>query len=61
MHEVHAVAETLVQVKPCSICQSYEHLVEECPTIPVAREMFGEQAMSLDNSSPYFLLFPNQT
>ncbi|RVW83552.1 hypothetical protein CK203_054198 [Vitis vinifera] len=44
MHEVQAVAETLVQVKPCSICQSYEHLVEECPTIPVAREMFGEQA-----------------
>ena len=23
MHEVQVVAETLVQVKPCSICQSY--------------------------------------
>ncbi|RVW81003.1 Retrovirus-related Pol polyprotein from transposon 17.6 [Vitis vinifera] len=34
MHEVQAVAETPVQVKPCPICQSYEHLVEECPTIP---------------------------
>nr|CAN78529.1 hypothetical protein VITISV_043798 [Vitis vinifera] len=44
MHEVQDVAETLVQVKPCSICQSSEHLVEECPTIPVAREMFGDQA-----------------
>ncbi|RVW72993.1 hypothetical protein CK203_057460 [Vitis vinifera] len=44
MHEAQAVAETLVQVKPCSICQSYEHLVEECPTILVAKEMFGEQA-----------------
>ncbi|RVW18177.1 hypothetical protein CK203_106896 [Vitis vinifera] len=44
MHEVQDVAETPVQVKPCSICQSYEHLVEECPIIPVAREMFGDQA-----------------
>ncbi|KAL6337968.1 hypothetical protein AAG906_005937 [Vitis piasezkii] len=44
MHEVQVVAKTPVQVKPCSICQSYEHLVEECPTIQVAREIFGEQA-----------------
>ena len=44
IHEVQAVVETLVQVKPCPICQSYEHLVEECPTILAAREMFGEQA-----------------
>ncbi|RVW12685.1 hypothetical protein CK203_113896 [Vitis vinifera] len=56
MHEVQAVAETPVQVKPCSICQSYEHLVEECPTIPVAREMFGDKQMSLDNSSPIAML-----
>ncbi|RVW64010.1 hypothetical protein CK203_049350 [Vitis vinifera] len=38
IHEVQAVAETPVQVKPCPICQSYEHLVEECPTIPAARK-----------------------
>ncbi|KAL6310864.1 hypothetical protein AAG906_027303 [Vitis piasezkii] len=44
IHEVQAVAKTPVQVKPCPICQSYEHLVEECPTILVAREMFGDQA-----------------
>ena len=44
IHEVQAVAETPVQVMPCPICQSYEHLVEECPTIPFAREMFGDQA-----------------
>nr|CAN72372.1 hypothetical protein VITISV_040456 [Vitis vinifera] len=44
IHEVQVVAETPVQVKPCPICQSYEHLVEECPKIPTAREMFGEQA-----------------
>ncbi|KAL6316347.1 hypothetical protein AAG906_017983 [Vitis piasezkii] len=46
MCEVQAVAESPVQVKPCPICQSYEHLVEECPTIPAAREMFGDQANS---------------
>ncbi|RVW23775.1 hypothetical protein CK203_097608 [Vitis vinifera] len=27
---------------PCAICLSYEHLVEECPTIPTVREMFGD-------------------
>ena len=27
---------------PCSICLSYKHLVEECPTIPTVREMFGD-------------------
>ncbi|RVW36974.1 hypothetical protein CK203_103669 [Vitis vinifera] len=55
IREVQAVSETPVQVMPCSICQSYEHLVEECPTIPAVREMFGDQGMSLDNSSPTML------
>ena len=27
---------------PCAICLSYEHLVEECPTNPTMREMFGD-------------------
>ncbi|RVW78531.1 hypothetical protein CK203_049771 [Vitis vinifera] len=27
---------------PCAICLSYEHLVDECPTIPAVREMFGD-------------------
>ena len=44
IHEVQAVTETPMQVKPCPICQSYEHLVEECPMIPTVREMFGDQA-----------------
>ncbi|RVW79440.1 hypothetical protein CK203_056076 [Vitis vinifera] len=52
MNEVQAVAETPMQVKPCSICQSYEHLVEECLTIPVAREMFGEQANVIGQFKP---------
>ncbi|KAL6340530.1 hypothetical protein AAG906_010438 [Vitis piasezkii] len=52
MHEVQAIAKTLMQVKPCSICQSYEHLVKECPTIPVAREMFGDQANVIGQFKP---------
>ncbi|KAL6316599.1 hypothetical protein AAG906_018854 [Vitis piasezkii] len=52
MHEVQAVAETPVQVKPCPICQSYEHLVEECLTIPTAREMFGDQANVVGQFKP---------
>ncbi|RVW91121.1 hypothetical protein CK203_039910 [Vitis vinifera] len=58
MHEVQAVAETLVEVNPCPICQSYEHLMEECSTIPVVREMFGDQANVIgqfrpNNNAPY--------
>ena len=37
VQEVQAISETPVQAMPCSICQSYEHLVEECPTIPIVR------------------------
>ena len=44
IREVQAIYETPVQAMPCSICQSFEHLVEKCPTIPVVREMFGDQA-----------------
>ncbi|RVW74616.1 hypothetical protein CK203_050876 [Vitis vinifera] len=56
IHEVQVVAETPVQVKPCPICQSYEHLVEECPTIPAARKCLEIKQMSLDNSSPTTML-----
>nr|CAN77408.1 hypothetical protein VITISV_005025 [Vitis vinifera] len=52
IHEVQVVAETPVQVKPCLICQLYEHLVEECPTNPAAREMFGEQANVIGQFKP---------
>ena len=30
IREVQAILDTPVQAKPCSICQSFEHLVEEC-------------------------------
>ena len=58
MHEVRAVAEAPVQVKLCPNCQSYEHLVEECPTISAEREMFRDQAnvvgqFKSNNNAPY--------
>ena len=50
--EVQAISETLVQVMPYFICQSYEHLVEECHTIPAVREMFGDQANVIGQFKP---------
>ncbi|RVX11442.1 hypothetical protein CK203_015976 [Vitis vinifera] len=52
MNEVQVVAETPVQVKPCFICQSYEHLVDECPSIPVDREVYEEQANVIGQFKP---------
>ncbi|RVW27286.1 hypothetical protein CK203_103097 [Vitis vinifera] len=46
MQEVQAISQTPLQAMPCAICLSYEHLVKECPTIPVAREMFAPQQAS---------------
>ena len=42
MQEVQAIFQTPLQPVPCAICLSYEHLVEECPTILAVREMFGD-------------------
>ncbi|KAJ9671039.1 hypothetical protein PVL29_027160 [Vitis rotundifolia] len=58
IQEVQAISETPVQAMSCSICQSYEHLMEECPTIPAVREMFGDQANVVgqfkpNNNAPY--------
>ena len=44
IREVQAISETPVQAMSCSICQYFEHLVEECPTIPAMREMLWDQA-----------------
>ncbi|RVW24469.1 Transposon Ty3-G Gag-Pol polyprotein [Vitis vinifera] len=52
IHEVQAVAEAPVQVKLCPNCQSYEHLVEECPAISAEREMFRDQANVVGQFSP---------
>nr|CAN67548.1 hypothetical protein VITISV_007124 [Vitis vinifera] len=42
MQEVQAMSQTPLQAMPCAICLSYEHLVDECPTIPAVREMFDD-------------------
>ncbi|KAL6327975.1 hypothetical protein AAG906_031319 [Vitis piasezkii] len=42
MQEVQAISQTPLQAMLCAICHSFEHLVEECPIIPVARDMFGD-------------------
>nr|CAN78987.1 hypothetical protein VITISV_006886 [Vitis vinifera] len=42
MQQVQAISQTPLQPMPCSICRSFEHLVDECPTIPALREMFGD-------------------
>ena len=50
--EVQAISNTPMQDKPCSICQSFEHLVEECPTMPAVREMFRDQANVIGQFKP---------
>nr|CAN68403.1 hypothetical protein VITISV_002850 [Vitis vinifera] len=42
MQEVQAISQTPLQAMPCAICLSYEHLGEECPSIPAVREIFGD-------------------
>ena len=49
---MQAISDTLVQTKLCSICQSFEHLVEECPTMPAVREMFGDQSNVIGQFKP---------
>ncbi|KAL6312347.1 hypothetical protein AAG906_008001 [Vitis piasezkii] len=46
-HEIKVVNNLPMQIVQCSICQSGEYLVSECPTIPVIREMFTEQANAI--------------
>ena len=42
-HEVQAMTKIPMLNKPCFICQSTEHLGEQCPTILAMREMLMEQ------------------
>ncbi|RVW27258.1 hypothetical protein CK203_107151 [Vitis vinifera] len=57
-HEVQAISETQAHVMPCTICQSCDHVVDECPTMPAVREMLGDQANVVgqfrpNNNAPY--------
>ncbi|KAL6340792.1 hypothetical protein AAG906_030916 [Vitis piasezkii] len=42
------------QVMPCSICQSFKHMVTECPTIPIVREMFKDQENVIGKFKPNY-------
>ena len=42
-NEVQAMTGISMLNKPCFICQSTEHLGEQCLTIPTMREMLVEQ------------------
>ena len=52
MEELELKKVQEVQAMPCSICQSYDHLEKECPTLPAVREMFGDQANVVDQFNP---------
>ena len=51
-HEVQAVTEIPMPNKPCFICQSTEHLGEQCLTIPTMREMLVEKANVVGQFKP---------
>ncbi|RVW15674.1 Retrovirus-related Pol polyprotein from transposon 17.6 [Vitis vinifera] len=58
IHEVQAISETQAHAMPCTICQSCDHVVDECPTMPAVREMLGDQANVVgqfrpNNNEPY--------
>ncbi|KAL6327788.1 hypothetical protein AAG906_025616 [Vitis piasezkii] len=48
MQPVQAISQTPLQAMPCAICLSYEHLGEECPTIPAVMEDFVEAKKSIN-------------
>ena len=52
LHEAQAVTEVPLQAKLCFICQSTEHVGEQCPTIPEVREMFPDQANFVGQNKP---------
>ena len=52
LQEAQAVTEVPLQAKLCFICQSTEHVGEQCPTIPIVREMFPDQANFIGQSKP---------
>ena len=52
LHEVQAVTEVPLQANLCFICQSTEHVGEQCPTIPVVKEMFSDQENFVGQSKP---------
>ena len=52
LQEAQAVTEVPLQAKLCFICQSTEHVGEQCPTIPTVREMFPDKANFVGQRKP---------
>ncbi|RVW72359.1 hypothetical protein CK203_056244 [Vitis vinifera] len=56
MHEVQAISETQAHVMPCTICQSCDHVVDECPTMPALEKpskfFLETKATSIPTTSP---------
>nr|CAN70056.1 hypothetical protein VITISV_013335 [Vitis vinifera] len=48
IREVQAISETPMQAMSCSICQSFEHLVEECPTMPALSQRIDSLDKNMD-------------
>ncbi|RVW98935.1 hypothetical protein CK203_033793 [Vitis vinifera] len=61
MHEVQAISETQAHVMPCTICQSCDHVVDECPTMPAVREMLGDQVNATSIPTTSQTQAPQQT
>ena len=51
-HEVQSVIEIPVPNQPCFICQSTEHLGEQCPSVSTMREMLVEQVNVVSQFNP---------
>ena len=49
IRKVQAISDTPVQAKSS---QSFEHLVEECPMMPIVREMFGDRTNVIGQFKP---------
>ena len=52
LHDVRAVTEVPLQAKLCFICQSTQHVGDQCPTIPTVREMFSDQENFVGQRKP---------
>ncbi|RVW36170.1 hypothetical protein CK203_100369 [Vitis vinifera] len=55
MQPVQAISQTPLLPMPCAICRSYEHLVDECPTIPAERENVRSWEILLKSKKPPML------
>ncbi|RVW70565.1 hypothetical protein CK203_059254 [Vitis vinifera] len=53
IRKVQAISDTPVQAKSS---QSFEHLVEECPMMPIVREMFGDRTNVIGQFKPNKML-----